>query len=222
MSTNINHFCKLTGSLLPIVIAVSFHIAASGQSLTIEGPSCVRNGVEYQYIIKGNGDNQPVQVCIKGGVLAHTKQTCTGDSLLTEVRVEWTDSISGELSLQSAAGKAGKTVSIAKELNPGSIDREATVRIFKAGTKPADIIYTFASGGGCNPVYEYQWQQSTDNLKWTDIDNTNKQRFSFQAAAGQSFYYRRKVTDTSSGNIAYTEPVALFAEPAEKSDTTKN
>lgn len=132
---------------------------ARSQSFTITGPQCVRIGVEYQYIISSDSIDR-VQVCLLGGVFAYTKLNCIEDTVLTEVRVTWTDSSSGQLTLRSGGRSYSKDVSIAKELDAGSISKEMAVRSVKEGSIAEDIIYTTAKGGGCNPKYIYQWQQS--------------------------------------------------------------
>lgn len=187
---------------------------AQSQSFVISGPECVRTGVEYQYILKSDSLGR-VQLCIQGGVFAYTKQNCTGDTVLTEARVIWTDSSSGRLTLQAGGRSHSKSVNIARDLEAGSISKEMAVRNVKEGSRADDIIYTNATGGGCNPKYVYQWQQSEDNLHWTDIRDTDKQKFTFSSALTRSVYLRRKVTDVNSGNIAYTKPVAVFFEPVE-------
>jgi hypothetical protein len=185
---------------------------ARSQSFTITGPQCVRIGVEYQYIISSDSIDR-VQVCLLGGVFAYTKLNCIEDTVLTEVRVTWTDSSSGQLTLRSGGRSYSKVVSIAKELDAGSISKEMAVRSVKEGSIAEDIIYTTAKGGGCNPKYIYQWQQSEDNMHWTDVSGTDKQKFTFSSALTRSLYFRRKVTDVNSGNTSYTEPVAVFFKP---------
>lgn len=188
------------------------------QSFTITGPQCVRTGVEYQYIISSASDSiGSVQVCLQGGVFAYTKRNCIGDTVLTEVRVTWTDSSSGQITLRSAGSSFTKAVNIARELQAGSIGEEMTVQHIKEGSVADDILYTAATGGGCSPQYIYQWQQSEDNMQWTDISGSDKQEFTFSSALTRSLYFRRKVTDVNSGNIAYTKPVAVFVELVEKS-----
>lgn len=191
-------------------------LQAYSQSFTVTGPQCVRTGAEYQYII--NSDSMVrVQVCLTGGVFAHTTLDCISDTLLTEVRVIWTDSSSASLVLSSGGRSIQKDITIARELQAGKMSKELLVRSFKEGAVPGDIVYTNAMGGGCNPRYVYQWQQSEDNMHWTDISETDKQKLTFLTALTRSLYFRRKVTDVNSGNFAYTEPVAVFFEPVEKS-----
>lgn len=205
-----NHKQILFSACLLALFMSSF--LAQGQSPGITGPECVRRGVEYQYIINANSTGH-VQVCLSGGVFASTKLSCIRDTILTEVRVIWTDSIGGMLTILSGKDSYRKNISVAKELDAGTIAKELAIQRVKEGSVANEINYTGASGGSCNPKYVYQWQQSEDNLHWTDVEGTDRQKFSFSSASNRSLYFRRKVTDVNSGNFAYTEPVAVFIKP---------
>lgn len=203
---------------IPILfLATLCYAALPAQSLNIKGPQCVRSGVEYQYIIeRAAGSSIKGELCLEGGVFARTRRSCISDSVFFEVRVVWTDSIRGSLQLHEGSNQVTHAVNIAQELQPGAMDTTVILQIVKVGARPRDILCSPASGGGCNPIYEYQWQQSTDNIEWTDINEMGKQHFHFISTVVQSIFYRRKVTDITSGTIAYTTPVAVFAEPEAK------
>jgi hypothetical protein len=180
----------------------------------ITGPDCARSGTEYQYIISGNSDSLTgMQLCITGGVFVHNEQSCLEDTMLTEVRVIWTDSVRGSLTLRSGGGNISKHVTLTKELQPGLIESSVVRQIIKSDHTPVSVNCSAASGGGCSPVYTYQWMQSADNIKWTNTSGAVNQHLEFSSALPQSTFFRRKVTDTKSGTVAYSDIAAVFVEP---------
>lgn len=64
-----------------------------------------------------------------------------------------------------------------------------------------DAIY-----GSCNGAYQYQWQQSLDNLAWTDITGANSTAYT-PGNLTAAMYFRRKVVCAS--EIGYSNVIAM-------------
>jgi hypothetical protein len=52
-------------------------------------------------------------------------------------------------------------------LLPGTISNSS--QNINYNTLPAWLNCSAASGGSCTPTYNYQWQQSSDNVNFSDI-----------------------------------------------------
>ena len=185
-------------------------VAISGFSqVTITGPTCVIPGVIYQYKIQGKWiATSNMQACISNGSIADSNSvnSCTPQSgaPLATVLVTWNRGSSGSLQLKSTVGSTSLSVNITSVLFPGNID--TTISRQTIGTKaiPSLIKCSVATGGSCNPVYDYQWQQSIDMVNWSDIKGATGQNLNFTSLIPQSSFFRRKTTETVSGTIAYS------------------
>ena len=188
-------------TMLPAMSALS--------QVTISGPTCVVAGTVYQYRISGPWDSlSTMQVCIGSGIIADSSAascTVTGPPLAA-VLVLWNDSATstGTISLSSSIGNATLSVNFTESLIPGSIDSISQMQILAADSIPASINCSMDTGGSCSPTYSYQWQQSSDAVSWTDIAGANAQNLSFSAGLSQTTFFRRKVTETVSGTIGYS------------------
>ncbi|ANE50854.1 hypothetical protein SY85_10410 [Flavisolibacter tropicus] len=61
------------------------------------------------------------------------------------------------------------------------------------------------------PIAGYQWQQSTDNNSWTDINGAED--LTYQApSVSQTTYYRRKVTATNTA-VTYSNTITITVNP---------
>jgi hypothetical protein len=184
--------------------------------VSISGPTCVVAGTMYQYTISGSWDSlSTMQVCIGSGTIAGSSDSgnCTTTGApLGAVLVLWNDSASntGTISLTSSIGNATLSVSFAEPLIPGSIDSASQSQIVAADSIPASINCSVDTGGSCSPSYFYQWQQSPDMGSWTDMTGANARNLSFSSALAQTTFFRRKVTETVSGTIGYSN-VAVVA-----------
>ena len=191
--------------------------------VSVSGPQCVVAGTVYQYNIQGNWDSSStMQVCISSGAIADSAGTniCTdsGGAPLATVLVTWNNSTSdaGTISLTSSKGNATLNVNFAKPLLPGSIDSVSKTQIVAADSIPSPINCSVDKGGSCNPSYSDQWQQSPDMVSWTDIAGANGQNLSFSSppAPAQSTFYRRKVTEITSGTIGYSDVAVVNVQMA--------
>lgn len=205
MKMLLKYLCFLFLSLPCTLPAVS--------QVTISGPTCVVAGTVYQYTITGSWDTaSTMQVCVSSGKIADSSAsnncTVTGAPLAT-VLVVWNDSASGTgtISLTSSIGNATLTVNLTDVLSPGSLDSASQTQTVAQDSLPASLNCSIAAGGSCSPSYNYQWQLSSDAVSWTNVNDATAQNFAFTAAITQTTFFRRKVTETSSGTIGYS-PVA--------------
>lgn len=86
---------------------------------------------------------------------------------------------------------ASKSVSVSFPVLTGGTISNPTQSV-GCGTTPALIQASVASGGSCSPTYYYQWQQSTDNVNFTDIPGATSQNYQ-PGPLTATTYFRRRV-----------------------------
>jgi len=197
-------------SYKPLLTALLLFITLSHAyaQVTVTGPTCVVPNTVYQYQISGNWDStSTLQVCLNGGVIADSlgTNTCSPNAYpISFILVNWNNSGSAFLTITSSGGNATFAVTVVNPLTPGSIDSSVQNQSINYGSQPATISCSLDSGGSCSPSYSYQWQQSQDMLGWSDISGATAQNLSFDSAISTSTFFRRKVTESTSGSIAYS------------------
>lgn len=200
-----------------ICLFVSVHILSSlthhafGQ-LTIKGPNCVLPNTIYQYNIEGKFDTASnLKICLKGGMFDSTSATCTNQkSSLLFVRVNWNNGSSGSITVTNSKLSQIFNVIITSPLSGGSIIDTSKAQVINYNSMAATIHCSASNGGSCSPVYTYQWQESLDQLLWNDIINATGQNLSFLTSSKQPKYYRRRVIETKSGSVQYSEIAYVF------------
>jgi len=179
--------------------------------VSVTGPECVMPGTVYQYKISGNWDSlSTMQICISAGTIADstTTNSCTATGApLATVLVKWNDSLSntGSIKVASSIGASTLIVSFSHPLFPGSIDSLSRNQFSGIDSIPSSIYCQPAAGGSCSPSFIYQWQQSGDMVSWTDIGGAQGQNLSFSFPLHETAFFRRKVTETVSGTIQYSD-----------------
>ena len=183
---------------------------------SITGSTCVLAGQSYQYTISGPWTQSTTMTwTVSGGVI--TTPSCgnctqkTGTPL-PNIYISWSSSGSLTLTTSNPTGNASKTITISLALSPGSITSNGTQYINYNST-PATITCSAATGGSCTPSYSYQWQSSTDNVNFSDISGATSQDLSFSAGLTQTKYFRRKVTETTSSTVGYSNTATVFVYP---------
>jgi hypothetical protein len=178
----------------------------------INGAACIMPGTTYQYLITGHWDSlSNTHLCIKGGILT------SGDSCIflktspSMVLVIWTDSVADrKIAVTSDLGNASLMVTGTTELNGGLVDGSNKVNIFKAD----QLDYTFhcavATGGSCDPNYTYQWQSSTNQLNWTNIQGATGKDLKYSGPITASTFFRRVTIETHSNIVAYSDAGQLM------------
>ncbi len=94
---------------------------------------------------------------------------------------------------------------LTQALQPGSVT--SGNQIILANTYPSPFIASSASGGSCGSGYYYQWQESIDNVSFSDIAGAGYQNLSLLNNATTTKYYRRRVT--CSGVILFTPSILV-------------
>jgi hypothetical protein len=202
--------------LLLALFALFFCKIVFGQ-VNITGAQCVLTTLVYQYDIKGDWkENDKISICVDGGVLTETGTTCIEKQTVSFVKVQWSEGkTTGKITVNSGAGASNISVNIAPHFNPGSI--ETTDKQTIAYNKLSPSLYsTQASGGNCSPSFSYQWEQSLNKLQWIAISGATGRNLSFDTPLKQTTFFRRKVFESKSQTIGYTNAITVFVSPEAK------
>ncbi|MEJ0105441.1 MAG: DUF6443 domain-containing protein [Bacteroidota bacterium] len=179
---------------------------------SISGPACVAAGVEYQYQVSGNWNSSTsMQWCITGGVISGTSVSCSTRVPYPVVRVIFTTGTGRKVDLVSSIGNATLNVTVTPALQPGTASPSSQTINYE--TVPGTISCTAASGGACSPTFIYQWQQSPNNVTWTDITGATAQNLSFSGSLTITTYYRRKVTINGTSTTGYSNTATVSVNP---------
>jgi len=190
-----------------LILAFGFVSLSLFGQVTVAGPSCVVPGTTYQYLINGPWDSaSTMQVCVTGGLVAGSNSTCTTNGAPhASVLVIWGASGSGSVTVSSSKGSGTISVNITSVLTGGTIPASARTQSIAYKGTPSVIDCSTVTGGSCSPSYQYQWQQSRDRLNWTDIPGAQGLTLSLGQALEEATFYRRRVTETGSGTVAYSD-----------------
>lgn len=193
---------------LSILIFLFMAFAKGYCQLSISGTQCVSRGSEYEYTVSGLAEKATMMnICLKGGVIAGTSNTCSGDTILSQVRVIWdndTAATAGSLTVTTGKGVKSFSVSFVSPVYGGKIDNDESLQQVDSTAKPSTIKCSKALQGNCDPKYVYQWESSTDAIRWTAIKDAVNQTLSFKDGLHQSTYFRRKVTEENSSSVGYS------------------
>jgi hypothetical protein len=184
------------------------------QNNNIVGAACAIQGTVYDYSLTGSIDsNVQIIVCITGGAFINSTQSCQSISARSFVRVSW-DSTASINKLTFTYGNTQKTIRVyvTDPLKGGEIANAHKRQIIRYNQAAGIIPCAPASKGACTPVYTYQWQKSSNALNWVNIAGATGQHLPSQGALQEPVFYRRKVTETSTGNIAYSTIATVFVE----------
>lgn len=202
----------LKKALLPIALVLVFLEPAFSQTMSISGPTCVVGGAQYSYTISGPWSmSTSMTWSVSGGVI-------NGSSVgtpLPQIHVTWNAGITTgwvRVNTSNPTSSPQLNVTGSVTLAPGTITTGA--QTINYNTTPAAINATVATGGSCTtPSYTYQWQTSQDNVNFTAISGATGQNLSFSSGNTITNYYRRMVTELSSGTSGYTGSVAVIVYP---------
>lgn len=196
--------------LLPMLL-LSASIASYSQ-VQLTGPTCVVAGTVYQYNITGPWDStSTMHVCVSGGTWVGHSDSCTSDQgPVPFLQIIWNNGTTGSINLQSTAGNTQLQVNITTPLSGGGIVDSCKNDTIPYNTTPPLIVCTPATGGACSPSYSYQWQVSIDNIQWQTIDGATGSSYTPCQALQNTSYYRRQVTDSVSGTLAYSDAACII------------
>lgn len=191
--------------LFPLVILAIAGFQGHAQ-VTITGPTCINPRTTYQYVITGPWDSvSTMQICLTGGVVAGSAITCTPFAApQASVMVSWNGGINGTLQVHSSKGNATIAIVLTDTLTGGTIADTTKAQRIGYLSIPSIVLCPVSTGGSCTPNYSYQWQQSLDLVEWSDIPGASLQNLVMTQKLIQTTFVRRKVTETSSNTIAYS------------------
>ena len=209
MFSRLQRFYRYFGFVITALFFVNF---CAAQITGITGQtSCATAGVQYQYTVIGSyPGGTTMQWCATGGTIQGGGSCRTGSPLPT-VFVTWTAGTGRQLSLSSGSGSPTINVTVVGSLSGGTITSGKTQTV-AYGATPAPINCGNASGGACSATYSYQWQKSTDGVNYADTVGATGLNVTLPTL-GVTTYYRRKVTETSSSSIAYSDVATITVTP---------
>lgn len=200
---------------LPLLLAGS---TVFGQ-MSITGPTCAVTGTQYTYTIAGNWTSSTAMTwTVTGGTISGSNS----GTPLPQIHVTFTASGTVKVTTTNPTSSTTVNVTATGPLTAGTIS--PSTQSINYNTIPAIGINnnTLASGGACSPAYTYQWQQSTNNTTFTNITGVTGSSLSFSSPLTQTMYYRRAVTETSSGTTVYTTSSQVIVYPQLVAGTVNN
>ena len=184
---------------------ISFNEAISQ---SISGSTCVISGQPYTYMQVGVTSTQ---WCVSsGGWINGVQNTCVGGSYA--VTVTWDASpTSHNLIMYYSGGSVGETITNASTLVPGTISNPS--QSINYNSAPATLNCLAASGGSCGTyTITYQWQESSDNVSWTNIGGATSQNFSPPALTQTTYYRRSAVSQTNVAGYSNTATILVYPQ----------
>ncbi len=185
---------------------------------SISGTTCVVPGTSYQYTFGGSWTSSTtMNWSVSGGVITGTYNTYQSGTPLVRIYVTWNSGItSGNVSCSTSNPFASAVylyVTASSSLQGGSISNSS--QTINYNTIPTTLSCSAATGGGCSPSYAYQWQLTTNPgvIAWSDISGSTSQNLSFSSGLTATTYYRRVVTESSSGTTAYSNTATVNVNP---------
>jgi hypothetical protein len=98
---------------------------------------------------------------------------------------------------------------IAPPLIVGQIDSSVLNQSLDTLTTPTTLTCSTPSGGGCTVSFQFQWQQSFDNVIWQNITGATSAQLGFSGPLIQTSYYRRVTTNSVSNAFGYSNVATL-------------
>jgi RHS repeat-associated protein len=182
---------------------------------SVSGPNCVMGGSTQSYTLFSAASS--FSYTINNGTLSGGGSSGSySGGTNTTINVVWTAGTgTGSILLSSSDGNASITVTITTALQPGTILTADLLQSINYNTIPVTINCSVATGEACPANYVYQWQQSSNSTTgYANISGATSQNLSFSSPMTSTMYYRRMVTETNSGAIAYTNAaeVQVYAQ----------
>ena len=149
-------------------------------------------------------------------MLTENNSTCIEKKSLASIRVQWRqDRTTGKITVTSQAGTSNISVNIADTFNPGFI-QTTDKQTISFNRLPSSLSCTQATGGNCSPLFSYQWEQSSDKLIWKEIAGATGRNLSFVSPLQQTTFFRRKVFESKSQTVGYSNAITVFVTPDTK------
>lgn len=183
-------------------------LKARAQTYTIVGNACPVTGTSEIYRYSPSATGASVKWCVFGGtILGVTGTNCKSGTTLSNVQITWGNVGSGSVQTTINSTTVNLPVQIVGPFVAGNITANLSQQI-TAGSTPAAITVAAATGAVCTPTYTYQWQQSTDNVNFTDLTGATSLQLTFSAGLTTTTYYRCKATVGS--NEGYSNTATVF------------
>ncbi len=204
----------MKNKILCFLLLSGISLAVHSQ-VSVMGPTCVLPGIEYQYLITtADTAGTGIHICLDGGAYPNSTGSCIDDSLVSSIRVIWNTGVaSATITFNSPSGTATVTVNITSAFQAGIIDSAYQQQTVNYDSAVSSITCAAATGGSCSPSYTYQWQQSADNLTWSDVTGAVNQNLDIAVTLTQTSYFRRKVTESGSNSIGYSNIATVYVNP---------
>ena len=202
-------FCQRVRAPLLGLMVLLFAANTGFSQMGISGPTCVTAGTQYSYTISGDWTNSTSMTwTVVGGTISGS----SSGTPLPQITVTWSGSGYVKVVTSDPSSNVQVNVTVTTAVSAGSITPASQTINYNA--VPGAISNSqLASGGSCSPTYVYQWQQSTNDVSWSNISGATGTGLSFSAGLTQTMYYRREVTETVSETSAYTSASTVIVNP---------
>src|SRR5580700_10805658 len=202
----LRHYSK---RLLIALSGIFFTNVLFGQSVT--GNQCVLTGTQYMYQLSPP-ETSPTSMNwyqTTGNIVGSGSGTA-----LNQIYVSFPSAGSYvvKVTTSNPSGSYSLSVTAVNALSGGIISNPT--QNVNYNQTPGIIYSSNPSGGSCSPNYVYQWQSSPNNVTYSNISGATASTLSFSAGLTSTTYYRRFVTETVSGNTAYSTVAQVTVYPA--------
>ena len=132
----------------------------------------------------------------------------TGSTVTANPTSSITYTVTGTKTVGGCTNSASASVKVVLILSTGSIAADQTIC---TGSAPVSFTSTMSAIGGTGTI-GYQWQQSTNNITFTDIAGAKNETYS-PGVLTQTTYYRRGAS-TTTDPVVYTGSVTVTIQSA--------
>src|SRR5260221_6481489 len=184
------------------------------QAITIYGPTCVLAVQTYSYYISGISSTWNIAWCVSGGTIQGLHNGCTQGVgyPYSGVQITWDASgtVNPQVLVTTDGGSGGLSVTVTPTFLPGTITSTNPLPLAN-GSIPPTITCPAASAVTCGAAaYECQWESAPNNVNFLPISGAALPDLSFSTGLTQTMYYRRRVTETTLNNTAYSNVATVF------------
>jgi len=188
------------------LLLLAVHVGYS--QITISGPTCVTAGVQYTYTISGSWTTSTEMDWSSTGSISGS----SSGTPLPSIHVTFSGGTGNFVKVQTFTPSGSYTLNVSVNGNVQGGTVSPSSQTINYNTVPGSISCTAATGGYCSPSYSYQWQQSADNVNYSNISGATGQNYS-PGALTATTYFRRFVTETVGGTTAYSTVSTVIVNP---------
>ncbi len=188
--TVLDYLAIQVGAITPATQTVVYN--GTGTTIAVAGVSGGSGSYTYQWQSSNNSNFDNPESIFGANGASYTPANLTSSKYY-------------RLVVTSACNKTATSgvvfVNVYPKLEPNTI--APAELIIPSGVRPGVMAAGSASGGGCNGNYQYQWQQSTDGVNFSDIAGAQGLTYEPPQLTAP-VYYRRRVRCAGTGEEAYT------------------